>query len=313
MKAIILNETPEGNILVMTEVAKPTIRTEEVLIKVKAISINPVDLKTRAGNGVTDGEMKGPIILGWDVSGIVVESRSDKFEVGDEVFGMVNFPGQGNGYAEFVAAPADHLAHKPSNISHEDAVASTLAALTAWQAMFRHATIKPGDRVLIHAAAGGVGHFAVQIAKYFGAHVIGTSSNSKADFLRSLGVDEQIDYTAGPFEEAVSDIDFVLDTLSGDYIPRSIAVLKKGGTIISIVKGMNETVSRQAAASGAKGLDILVESNGDDMKSIADLLEKGILKPHVSHVFDFQQMEDAHAQLETGRTIGKVVVTINQD
>ena len=241
MKAIFLKEFGSADQLQIQELNIPVAQEQEVLIQVKAISINPVDIKTREGKGAAGkiGEER-PIILGWDISGVVTESRSEKFKVGEEVFGMVNFPGHGKAYAEFVSAPADQLVLKPASISHIDAAAATLAALTAWQALVTNAKIKAGDRVLIHAAAGGVGNYAVQLARHLGAYVIGTSSGAKKDFVLSLGADEHIDYTAVPFEQATSDIDFVLDTIGGDNIDRSLKVIKKGGTIISIPSGLRD-------------------------------------------------------------------------
>ncbi|WP_316742087.1 NADP-dependent oxidoreductase [Pedobacter antarcticus] len=311
MKAIILKEFGSADQLQIQELNIPVAQEQEVLIQVKAISINPVDIKTREGKGAAGkiGEER-PIILGWDISGIVTESRSEKFKVGDEVFGMVNFPGHGKAYAEFVSAPADQLVLKPASISHIDAAAATLAALTAWQALVTNAKIKAGDRVLIHAAAGGVGNYAVQLARHLGAYVIGTSSGTKKDFVLSLGADEHIDYTAVPFEQATSDIDFVLDTIGGDNIDRSLKVIKKGGTIISIPSGLREAVTEKATKSGINGYFIMVQSNGQDMQQIARLLENGQLKSHVSQVFDFDDMVNAHKALETGRTQGKIVVRL---
>lgn len=311
MKAIILKEFGSADQLIIQELPKPVIKEQELLIQVKAISINPVDIKTREGKGVS-GLIKEekPIILGWDISGIVVESKSDQFKAGDEVFGMVNFPGHGKAYAEYVAAPADQLALKPDQISHADAAAATLAALTAWQVLVDHAKIKAGDRVLIHAAAGGVGHYAVQIAKHLGAYVIGTSSAAKKDFIMSLGADEHIDYTAGPLEEFTKDIDFVLDAIGGENIDRSLKVIRKGGTIISIPSGLREEVTEKAKAMGINGYFTMVQSDGRNMRKIAGLLDNGALKSHVSQTFDFDHIADAHRALETGRTQGKIVVLI---
>ena len=311
MKAIILKEFGSADQLIIQELPKPVIKEQEVLIQVKAISINPVDIKTREGKGVS-GLIKEekPIILGWDISGIVVETKSDMFKAGDEVFGMVNFPGHGKAYAEYVAAPADQLALKPSQISHADAAAATLAALTAWQVLVDHAKIKAGDRVLIHAAAGGVGHYAVQIAKHLGAYVIGTSSAAKKDFIMSLGADEHIDYAAGPLEEFTKDIDFVLDAIGGENIDKSLKVIRKGGTIISIPSGLREEVTEKAKAMGINGYFTMVQSNGQNMQKIAGLLHDRSLLSHVSQTFDFDQMADAHRALETGRTQGKIVVLI---
>lgn len=311
MKAITLNKPGGTEELKHVSINIPSILPHEVLIKVKAIGINPVDVKTRSGRGLysrlTD---KNPLVLGWDVSGTVVDTGGSvtEFMVGDEVFGMVNFPGHGQAYAEYVAAPSDQLALKPANISYEQAAATTLAALTAYQAIVHNAGVTAGQRVLIHAAAGGVGHFAVQIAKHLGAWVAGTSSAAKGDLVMSLGADKHIDYRSVKFEEVLSDIDFVLDTLGGENIDRSLQVMKKGGTLISIPTGLNESVTQKAKALGINGYSILVHSSGADMKALAAMLADGTLKAHVSGVFPFAQMAEAHRQVETGHTAGKVIV-----
>lgn len=313
MKAIMLNEAGGTEQLIYKELPIPAIQENEVLVQVKAISINPVDVKTRSGKGFY-GRIKdeNPLILGWDISGVVTETGRNvsTFKKGDEVFGMVNFPGHGKAYAEYVSAPDIHLALKPENISHEEAAASTLVALTAWQALATNAKIKSGDRVLIHAASGGVGHFAVQIAKHFGAYVVGTSSAKNKDFVLSLGADEHIDYQAQPFEHAVSNIDMVLDAIGGEYIDRSLAVIKQGGTLISIPTGLNETVTEKAKAKKINSYFILVQSSGSDMQQIAGLLEKGLVKPHISATYPFEEMANAHQQIESGRTVGKIVITL---
>ncbi len=194
MKAYTLKKNGGIENLKLSEIDKPKIKADEVLVKVKAISINPVDAFVRKNESSLQGILKpgkdeDTFILGWDVSGIVEEVGSDvkEFKNGDEVFGMINFPGNGKAYAEYVAAPANQITLKPKNISFEDAAAATLAALTAWQGLVTNAKIKKEDKVLIHAAGGGVGHYAVQIAKSFGAYVIGTGSSSKRDFVLKLG------------------------------------------------------------------------------------------------------------------------------
>lgn len=311
MKAIVLKEAGSVDNLEYVELAKPTIKEGEVLIKVKAISINPVDVKSRAGKGVY-GRIKteNPLILGWDISGIIEETKSSDFKVGDEVFGMVNFPGHGKAYAEYVAAPANQLALKPKNISFEDAAASTLVALTAYQALVHNAKIQEGQNVLVHAASGGVGHIAVQIAKHLGAKVTGTSSAKNKDFVLSLGADSHIDYHGFDWKSAGRTFDFVLDTIGGDNIDHSLEVTREGGSIISIPRGLNEQVTSKAESKGVKGYFILVQSSGEDMKHIASLLESGAVKPHVSKVFPFEKMREAHLEQETGRTVGKIVVTL---
>lgn len=310
MKAIVLKEPGTTDQLEISEISIPVIQAGEVLVEVKVISINPIDIKTRKGKGRYEIlKVENPIILGWDISGIVKESKSDLFKVGDEVFGMVNFPGHGKAYAEYVAAPAEHLSLKPKNITYEEAAGATLAALTAWQAIVK-AGVKKGDRVLIHAAAGGVGHFAVQMAKHLEAYVVGTSSGKNKDFVLSMGADEHIDYTANPFETQVKNIDFVLDTMGGDHIDRSLEIMNPGGTLISIPSALNGGVEEKSKAKGVNGYATFVQSSGEDMKTIAGLLEKGSLKSHISETYAFDQMAAAHHQIESGRTVGKIVVTL---
>jgi NADPH:quinone reductase-like Zn-dependent oxidoreductase len=296
MKAIILNEPGDTSKLEITTLRIPEISDQEVLIRVKAISINPVDVKTRQGKGVY-GRLKEthPLIIGWDISGIIEKTGSEvtAFKVGDEVFGMVNFPGHGQAYAEYVAAPASQLAIKPLNISFEEAAASTLAALTAYQALVKKAQVKSFQKVLIHAASGGVGHFAAQLAKHLGTYVIATSSEKNRAFVLGLGVDEHIDYQKNELGAKVGQVGFVLDTVGGDNIERSLPLLKRGGTLISIPTGISEHARALADELGVQAYFFLVESNGDDMKAIAEFLSRGILKAHVSKVFPFEQMGEA--------------------
>jgi len=315
MKAIILKNSGSVDNLIHTEIAKPEPQADEVLIKVKAISINPVDVKARQNEGVLDwlfGETR-PVILGWDISGEVIALGQDvnSFQVGDEVFGMVNFPGHGKSYAEYVSATANQLALKPKAISHEQAAASTLAALTALQALRTEGNIQPNQSVLVHAGSGGVGHFAIQIAKHFGANVISTSSSKNKDFILSLGADQHIDYQSSSFENSVSEVDFVLDAMAGEVLKKSISVTKESGQIITIPSGEIDPETVELAKK--KNVDLsfmLVQSNGDDMKLIAELLESMAIIPHVSTVYDFEDMDKAHLQIESGRTVGKIVVKI---
>jgi NADPH:quinone reductase-like Zn-dependent oxidoreductase len=311
MKAIILKEFGGVEQLELMELPVPGIKEGEVLVEVKAISINPVDVKTRMGKGVA-GRLKDekPMILGWDIAGIVKESASPEFAAGDEVFGMVNFPGHGRAYAEYVAAPAGDLVLKPEALGYPEAAAATLVALTAWQAFSDYGRLRSGQRILIHGAAGGVGHFAVQIAHHIGAYVIGTASPENREFVLGLGADEHIDYKAQRFEDVVKDIDFVLDTVGGDIVDRSLGVIKNGGTIVSIHSGMSEATKEKAKAKGIKALTMLVQSSGEDMQHIAQLLEDGALRPEVSKTFALAEMAAAHQQVETGKTRGKVVVKI---
>lgn len=309
MKAIILSDAGGIEKLIKTQIAEPEIADDEVLVQVKSISVNPVDAKTRAGKGAY-GTIKDehPIILGWDISGVVKQTKSPLFKAGDEVFGMVNFPGHGKAYAEYVAAPASQLALKPTNISHQEAAAATLAPLTALQGLKEHGTIKPGDRVLVTAASGGVGHYAVQLAKAFGAYVIGTSSAVNRDLVLSLGADEHIDYKSQSLTEAVKDIDFVFDTTS--QLEEELQVLKKGGQLVTILHGVNSEISAKAAALGVTAKNMMVHSSGKDMQEIATLMTQGKLRSVVSAQFKFDEMGKAHLHIESGRTKGKIVVNI---
>ena len=320
MKAITLKAPGGVENLILTDLPIPVIKDNEVLVQVKAISINPVDTYVRKDGSrfatvLLLQENEQPIILGWDISGVVVETGSavTAFKKGDEVFGMVNFIGHGKAYAEYVAAPAAQLALKPAGISHTDAAAATLAALTAWQALTGYAGIKAGDKVLIHAAAGGVGHYAVQIAKQLGAYVTGTSSAANRDLVLSLGADEHIDYNHQRFEERVTDADIVLDCVrQPGHLSRSVDALKPGGSLVSLVMLFDKDLplARKAKDKGVFTHRLEVLSNGDDMKTIAGWLQQGRLKSHVSQVFPFDEMAAAHRQIETSRTTGKIALTL---
>lgn len=317
MKAIALKETGGVENLILIETEAPQIKSDELLIKVKAIGINPVDGFVRGNKPylerIINPQAGEVVILGWDVSGTVVGVGNEVsgFKIGDDVFGMVNFPGHGKAYAEYVAAPANHLALKPENISHEEAAAATLAALTAWQSLVTYAKIKKGDKILIHAAAGGVGHYAIQIAKHFGAFVIGTGSAAKKDFIIHQGADEFVDYTADKFEDRVRDADIVLDSIPGDHVVRSLAAVKHGGTLISLLTFFtDEELLKKIAEKEVYAHRLGVVSNGEDMKQIAALLANGTLRSHISAKFGFEDIPKAQTLVDQGRTVGKVVIVL---
>ena len=313
MKAIVLEQTGGVENLLIQEVKKPIIKSDEVLIAVKAISINPVDYKVRANNDVLtmiSGEHR-PAIIGWDIAGTVVETGADvtQFKKGDRVFGMINFPGSGNGYAEFVAAPEGHLAQVPDSLSFKEAAATTLAALTALQVLQER--VKKDDRVLIHAGSGGVGHFAIQIAKSLGAHVITTSSTKNKEFVLSLGADQYIDYRTEAFEEVAQNVDLVFDMFNGDILYKSVQLVNEGGTVVSLpTPEFSEEVVSLASKRNVKVEFVMVQSNGEDMNTLKRLLEKGALQPYISKTFPFSDMHKAHTEQESGRTVGKIVVTL---
>lgn len=313
MKAYELNAAGGVENLILSEIPKPELSVNQVLVETKAISINPVDVKVRPVEEILNmliGEVR-PVILGWDIAGTIAEVGADVngFEVGDKVFGMVNFPGHGKAYAEYVASPASHLAKMPANVTFEEAAASTLAALTALQVL--ESRVKAGDRVLIHAGSGGVGHFAIQIAKSLGATVVATSSGKNRDFVLSLGADEHVDYREQKFEEVLTDIDFVLDGMGGAVLENSLKVVKDGGTIVSLpTMEFPEEIKSIAEPRNIKLEFVMVSSNGDDMNTLKELIEAGTVRPHVSVTFPFEKMAAAHEQVESGRTVGKAVVTL---
>jgi len=313
MKAIVLTKAGGVENLIMQEVAQPIIKENEVLVKVNAIGLNPADVKPKYVDEMLNMLFgtERPIILGWDIAGTISEVGSEvsNFKVGDKVFGMVNFPGVGNAYAEYVAAPADHLALMPQGASYEEAVASTLAALTALQIL--EGRVKKGDKVLIHGGSGGVGHFAVQIAKSLGAYVYTTASTKNGDFVKSLGADEHIDYNKVKYEEVLSDIDFVLDIFGPESAETSIKVLKKGGTIYSTaLMEVPESLTNKAKEAGVNVSGLLVKSSAKDMNTIKKMMEEGTLKPTIDKVFPFEDMRDAHTAVEKGGLVGKVVVNL---
>ena len=309
-----LTETAGGpEVLIEKLVDLPVIAADEVLVETKATGLNPADYKVRSEDQGLDmiGGGERPVILGWDVAGVVVETGSDVdgFHKGERVFGMVNFPGQGKAYAEYVAAPAAHIAKIPDSTSFPDAAATALAALTAYQVL--NGKIKTDERVLIHAGSGGVGHFAVQMANQMGAYVISTSSGKNRDFVMSLGADEHIDYRTQKFDEVLDDMDFVFDTVGGKTMEDSVNVLRKGGHLVTLLafEPPAELVEK-ATSRGATISTALVQSNGADMAALADMLAAGTLKPTIANTFDFGELPAAHAELELGRSVGKVVVTI---
>ncbi|MEV7593896.1 NADP-dependent oxidoreductase [Streptomyces sp. NPDC089922] len=306
MRAIVVNEWGGPENLVEREIDRPEPGLGEVLVRVHAAGVNPVDWKTRASGAlIAWGETP---IVGWDVSGTVeaVGPGVTLHAPGDEVYGMPLFPRQAGGYAEYVVAPARHLARKPASLDHVQAAALPLAALTAWQALVDTAGVTAGQRVLVHAAAGGVGHLAVQIAKARGAYVIGTASAAKHEVLRGLGADELIDYRSVDFTEAVTDVDVVLDSLGGDTAERSLKVLKPGGHLVSL-PGPDDV---PAGADAVKASWVLVDPDLKGLEAIADLADRGLLKPLVETVLPLADAARAHEIGEQGRTTGKIVLTV---
>jgi NADPH:quinone reductase-like Zn-dependent oxidoreductase len=282
-----------------------------VLVRIDAVGINPVDSKTRRYGGYPRAVGEPPFILGWDIAGVVEETadRVTRFAVGDRVFGMPWFPRLARAYAEYVTSPARQLARTPDALTDEQAAGLPLAGLTAWQALVDFAGVGEGDRVLIHAAAGGVGHLAVQIAKARGAHVIGTARAAKHDFLRELGVDEPIDYTTTPWEQTLSDLDIVLDPIgTDDYGLRSLETLREGGLLIVLPSGVPEAVAAAAREQSKRASGIQVEPDYCGLESLAALADEGRLTVAIDETFPLAQASEAHQRLEDGRARGKIVL-----
>ncbi|MEV7995204.1 NADP-dependent oxidoreductase [Streptomyces sp. NPDC086077] len=294
-------------VLRQTEVPRPAPRPNEVLVRVRAAGVNPTDWKHRATGGFL-GEP--PFTLGWDVSGVVEATGVGValHQPGDEVFGMLPYPFGHGSHAEYVIAPARALVPKPAGLDHTQAGALPLVSLTAWQALVERADLRPGQRVLIHAAAGGVGHVAVQIAKARGAYVIGTASAGKHDFLREIGVDEPVDYRTTDFVEAVHDVDVVLDTIGGDHSVRSLRVLRPGGLVVSILPVGSDDFFEEAGRLGVRAIRMLVDADQHGMKAIAELVEDGRLRPAIAGTFPLAEAAKAHEIGDTGRTTGKLVL-----
>jgi NADPH:quinone reductase-like Zn-dependent oxidoreductase len=256
-----------------------------------------------------------PFTLGWDVSGIVEEVGFGVTTLapGEEVYGMPWFPRAAGGYAEFVTAPSRQFARKPRSITHEQAAAVPLAALTAWQTLIDTAHVQPGQRVLIHAAAGGVGHFAVQIAKHLGAHVIGTASSARHDWLTGLGADQLIDHTTVAFDDVLADVDVVLD-LVGDArdntSTRSLTVLRPGGLIIAVPGGVSPELAVAADAAGVRATPFLVEPDGTALTRIAELIDAGTIRVEVEEVYPLAEVARAHTHGQANRTRGKLVLHV---
>ncbi|MFJ7898641.1 NADP-dependent oxidoreductase [Streptomyces anthocyanicus] len=289
---------------------RPEPRPNEVLVRVRAAGVNPTDWKHRATGGFL-GEP--PFVLGWDVSGLVesVGIGVAAFRPGDEVFGMLSYPFGHGSHAEYVTAPARTFTRKPSGIDHVQAGALPLVSLTAWQALVERAEVQPGQRVLVHAAAGGVGHVAVQIAKARGARVIGTASAAKHEFLRSLGADETVDYRETDFAEAVKDVDVVLDTIGGDTSLRSLRVLRPGGVVVSILPVGSDDFYEEADRLGVRAVRMLVDADRAGMEEIARLVGAGRLRATIAQTFPLAEAARAHALGETGRTTGKLVLEVD--
>ncbi|WP_035799754.1 NADP-dependent oxidoreductase [Kitasatospora mediocidica] len=307
MRTVVQHSFGGPEVLELVEADRPTPLPGEVLVRVHASALNPVDAGVRAGHYPLLG--RPPFGLGWDISGVVEEAAPGaRYAVGEEVYGMPFFPRAANGYSEYVAAPSRQLARKPASLDHVHAAALPLAGLTAWQGLVDAAQLAAGQRVLIHRAAGGVGHLAVQIAKARGAHVIALASPGKHAYLRELGADEVIDYRTTDFTEAVRELDVVFD--SNAEGERSLSVLRPGGVLVSILEHGNQELAAATRAAGRRFAGVSVEPDYASLEAIATLVDAGRIRPHVTETFPLAEVAKAHALLETGRTQGKIVLTL---
>ena len=308
MKAVRIHDYGDSSKLVFEDAPKPSPAKGEMLVKVQAAGVNPVDWKIRAGmfRGGLDFTM--PATLGFDIAGEVAEVGEGvkKFEKGDKVFAYLAL-NRGGGYAEYAIVKENEAAAMPKELDFVKAAATPLTALTAWQCLFDVAKLDKGQTVLVHAGAGGVGHFAVQLAKWKGAKVIATASAANIEFVKSLGADEVVDYKSVRFEDVVKDVDVVLDTVGDDTTNRSAAVLKKGGILVSIA---GDPDPAKFAERGVRVATHLVEPSGEQLARIAKLIESGGVKPHVSQELPLKDAAKAHQQSESGRTRGKIVLVV---
>ncbi|MDH2432882.1 NADP-dependent oxidoreductase [Pokkaliibacter sp. MBI-7] len=311
MKAIQIHAFGGADVLQIDELPSPLLEADHVIVRSQAAGVNPIDWKTREGGGVASLSNGLPLILGWEMAGVVESASSEVtiFQPGDEVMGLLNFPQPGRCYAEEVSANAAHLVHKPDNISFAEAAALPLAGLTAWQALHDYAHLRAGQRVLILAAAGGVGHLAVQFAKQAGAEVIAVASERNHDYLRQLGADACIDYWKVELKDAVRDVDIVLDGVGGSSGVKALAVLKHDGVLVTLPSKTAEEVVEAASQHGYRATGMRVFPSADQLQEIADLVEAGKVRVEVSTTFPFQQVREAHQLSASGRVRGKIVLT----
>lgn len=309
------SEAGGPDVLTLNEIDRPVRVNAEVLIRVMAAGVNPIDAKTRAGKGAFAGIRSFPAVLGNDFSGVVEEAPYEAypFQPGTEVYGMGMVPRMSGAYAELVSATSMSVVRKPASLSHVEAAGVPLAALTAWGMVVETAKAHEGQRMLIHAGAGGVGHFAVQFASYFGAHVIATSSQRNSSWLRDLGAAEVIDYTAAPFEAQVSDVDAVIDLIGNvhdDTATRSLATLRPGGLIVNGPTGSWPTMMQDANAAGVRATGYRVAPDGTTLAVISRLIDAGDIRVFIDRVFDLEDAAAAHEAIESGHTRGKLVLRV---
>jgi NADPH:quinone reductase-like Zn-dependent oxidoreductase len=304
MKAVRIERYGKDEVMEIAEVEQPKPGAGEVLVKVKAAAVNPVDWKIRGGLGELFG-LKPPLILGCEIAGTVeaVGSQVRDFALGDDVYGYLS--AYSGGYAEYVVAPAGEFMRKPKQIDFNAAAAVPVGALTAWQGIFDHGKLASGQRILIIGASGAVGSMAVQLAKQNGAHVIGIASGHNEEFVRGLGADEFIDYKKAKFEEDVSDLDVVFDTVGGETQERAFQTLKRGGVLVSTVNPPSEEKAKEYGVTVAM---VMVTSKPDHLAEINRLIESGKIKVRVAAVLPLAEVNKAHQLSASGHSDGKIIL-----
>jgi NADPH:quinone reductase-like Zn-dependent oxidoreductase len=315
MRAMAMTQAGGPEVLALTDIERPVRVNAELLVRVVAAGVNPIDAKTRAGKGAFPGISSFPVVLGNDFSGIVEEApyEAHPLQPGTEVYGMGMVPRMSGAYAEYLTVNALSVVRKPSLLSHVEAAGVPLAALTAWGMVVETAKAHEGQRILIHAGAGGVGHFAVQFAAYFGAHVIATGSARNTSWLRELGAAEVLDYTSVRFDEVLDPVDTVIDLIGNvadDTGTRSLRVVRPGGLIVNGPTGSWPTMVDDAAAAGVRATGYRVAPDGSTLAIVSRLLESGAVKVYVDHVYDLEDAADAHRAIESGHTRGKLVLKV---
>jgi NADPH:quinone reductase-like Zn-dependent oxidoreductase len=308
MKAIVVHEYGGPEVLKYEDVPRPEPKEDQILVRVIAAGVNPVDAMIRSGMFAKYEKDVFPIIPGADIAGVVekVGSKITRSKTGDPVFGYVSLKG-GGGYAEYALATEGDTAAKPKSLTYVEAAAVPIVALTAWQALIDTAKLNAGQTVLIHGGSGGVGSFAIQIAKARGAKVIATASTANQDLLKELGADVAIDYTKQKFEDIAKDVDVVLDSIGRDTLARSYGVVKKGGFIVSIVAQPDRA---ELDKRGIRSAVLSVEPNANELAEIGKLIDQKKIKVIVSQTFPLSEAAKAQEQVATGHTRGKIVLKV---
>lgn len=333
MRAALIKEYGPSDVLKIEDIPRPEPGPKDVLIEVHATSVNPVDWKIRSGKQRGAIRYKLPVVLGMDVSGVVVEvgSQVTQFKPGDEVYSSPTHKRQGT-YAEYVCIEESAVALKPKNITHEEAASIPLVGLTAWEAIVTKGKLQPGQKVLIQAGAGGVGSFAIQLAKAMGGYVITTCSTRNVEKVKALGADQVVDYTQENFEDVLKDIDLVVEMLGHDVQFRSRQVLRRGGKISLLTASLPANTDKygpnlgllktgwdlmtfklgSSLLHGVSSYTIIRPCDGTALAKITDMIEEGTIRPVVDRVYPLEEISDAHQYSETGRAQGKIVVSVKQ-